>query len=313
MPHYGLEGIFELDDEEDDFNLTRRMRNPYMMNLYGGSDFDPGVDPNDPATAAYISRAKEPPPSQNIYREYLAGRPEEEQFKSNIWQKIGGALLGLGGQAKAARSLVHPGYERAFADWQTEGKYVPQLARSADIGRQRELEAERFGIVGQAKRRQFEETKRKTSEIERTRAEAAKARALKEASTKERAESRESRAEAAAVRAETREARAEEREERGIEKEVKGEKRASYKEKKKDLEKELGKLEDQVSIEIENNPKYKELFVVNRNGEKIPAPGNEEFLQRVRESMVAERRKKLESRFYSEAAGAGLIHKLGEE
>jgi len=274
MP-YDFSSLFGNEDDEEDPNLTRRMRNPYMMNLYDGGE--EAIDSTDPATISYMARAKEPLPSQAIYREYLSKRPQTEDYKSSILQKIGAGLLGAFGQGEAAKKLVHPGYEKAYGDWQTEGKYVPQIARGADVGRQRELEAERFGIIGTAKKRQFEETQRTNTASEEARKAKAEANAKTKAASEARAESREERATAAGERAskslslsESREARAEREAKGRSERELKAEQIKETERRTKSLEKEEQDIPTQVKREITSDPRYKHLFTRNEEGKIVP-------------------------------------------
>jgi len=284
MP-FDFSSLFGSDDEEEDPNLTRRMRNPYMMNLYGGSDSDTtpdvGIDPADEATAHYMSRAKESLPSEGIFRDYLSRRPEEDSTENQPkwWERLIGGLSTLGGpqSAAAGKGLINRHFNKAYADWQTEGKYITPSARSADEGRRRELEAERFGIIGASKKRSFEETQkvhRTTEEARKTKAEAdAKTKAASEA----RAESREERATTASERAskslslsESREARAEEEAKRRGERELRGEQTKLTERRDKSLKTEEKDIPTQVKREITSDARYRKYFERNEKGQIVP-------------------------------------------
>lgn len=307
------------DDPDDEYNLTRRTGNPYMMNLYGGGGMDTGIDPEDPEVMSYLQKSREPMPSSEIYRDYLSSRPQREDYKSNIWQKIGAGALGLFGRGDLGSDLLNRGYNRAYEDWETQGKLVPHIARGADVGRTKELEAERFGITGKARKRTFEETQRKNKTAEEARAKKVEADEAAKLERERRADAREERAIASGERAsrslslsEQREARAEEEVGKRDIREGKRERRVSYGEKEKNLDKAIKDLEDTVTEDLENDPKYSSMFTINRKGEKVPAEGNEAFLYNLRKSEIEKRKKKLQDQFYSEAETQGLIHKLGE-
>jgi len=308
---YNFQSLFGGGDDEEDPNLTRGMRNPYMMNLYSG-DPDVGIDVGDPATAQYMARAKEPLPSAGMYEQFLQQRPQHEDYKSNVWQKIGAALLGLGGQGEAGRNLLNKDYNRAYENWETEAKFLPTRARAADVGRGKELEAERFGIIGQAKKRQFEEGKRKATAAEDLRAKKEAAAAEKAAKTEAVTSAREERATAASERASRSLELAEGREARAGEKEVKGARTKAFGAKEKELKGELATLEDKVTTEIENDSRYRNLFTTDKRGNKVPQAGSEDFLRNVRAAELHKRRKQLLERSEEEAVRSGLIHKLGE-
>jgi len=311
-------GLFDFSDgsEEDDPNLLRRRTSP----MYDVSP-DVGIDPNDPATAHYMARAREPLPSQGMYEHFLASKPDERDpdFKSNVGQKVLAGLFSAFGQKGAAEKLIHPGYKDAFEDWTTEAKFLPSRARAADVGRQRELESEKFGIIGQAKKRQAVETERthKAAETQRAaNAEAAKLKADKAdaltAQREARAEAREQRAERQLQLSEERLKNTEEGTTRRIEEGETKNRRSTYAGKKKELEASLADAEDEIKDEISNDPRYKESFVVTKKG-VVPKPEQKAFLYNLVQQRLAERRKKLNDRFFAESEAQGLTQPLDSE
>jgi hypothetical protein len=273
-------GMFDFADDGEDDELSLRRRTSPMYDTAP----DVGIDPNDPATAHYMARAREPLPSQGMYEHFLASKPDERdpEFKSSLLQKIGAGLFGAFGQKGAAERLIHPGYKDAFEDWQTEAKFLPSRARSADVGRQRELESEKFGIIGQAKKRQFEETQRthKATEADRSekaRIAAEKAAAKEEADRKqeERRTKTDERLAAAAELANSREARAQRAEEDRLRREKLQEHEKLVTNRTKDLKAEEEDIPTQVRREITSDPRYRHLFTRDDKGKIVPTEEGE--------------------------------------
>jgi hypothetical protein len=298
-------GIFGSDDEEDP-NMTRRSTNPFLRNLgpnmynlgqdvtegyhniFGGANehvtepgaYDPNTGMNEQERNRYMELSKEAAPSEGMYREYLGRRPDitSPEYKPKWWESLIGGLATMGGEGarRAGMALIGRRYNKAYGDWQTEGKILPNIARAADTAKGREIAAEKFGLTSKA-------AERRQSEIERKNLAAEKARQLKEeasakkeeareALTRERearAEAREARAEEASRRAEGREARLEaegkEREGRAERKE-KGEFEAK---RTKALHTEEENIEEEVKEEIANDPAFKDYFATDKKGSII--------------------------------------------
>src|SRR4030095_12185885 len=135
-----------------------------------------------------------------MYREYLGRRPDitSPEYKPKWWESLIGGLATMGGEGarRAGMALIGRRYNKAYGDWQTEGKILPNIARAADTAKGREIAAEKFGLTSKA-------AERRQSEIERKNLAAEKARAEKERVAEERRQAQEELTRARESRAET--------------------------------------------------------------------------------------------------------------
>jgi len=327
-------------EEEDPYASSRKLKNPYSAWAEGDIGQEAGdllppstrnmleyeetppLEEEDPAAKMYMENASQPMPSEGLLKDYLNRRPDESgENKPKWYERLVAGLSMLGGResARAGQDYLHRRYNRAYDSWATEGKLVPQMARSADAARSKELEAERFNIIGTAKKRQFDEAKRKTSAIETGKEEAAKAKEAKDLGAEARRVKTDERLEAGALRAEGNANRAERREQRMEERDIKKEakevdtsRHSSYERRKRDFESSIDNIE--VDVVEEFQQKYPTYFVPDPKGkELIP---NEQGLAagivQMKDAEVKKRKRKAEDDFDNSLVEAGITHKLGE-
>jgi len=323
------------DEEEDPYASSRKLKNPYSIlgeneenslppstrNMLEYEETPP-LEEEDPAAKMYMENASQPMPSEGMLKDYLSRRPDESgENKPKWYERLVAGLSTLGGResARAGQDYLHRRYNRSYDSWATEGKLVPQMARSADAARSKELEAERFNIIGTAKKRQFDEAKRKTSAIETGKEKTAQAKEAKDVEsearrvkTDERLEAGSLRAEGNANRAERREQRMEERDIKKDAKEVDTTRHSSYERRKKDFESSIDNIDVDVVEEFQD--KYPTYFAPDpKSGELIP---NEQGLAagivQMKDAEVKKRKRKAEDDFQSSLESAGIMHKLGE-
>lgn len=251
----------------------------------------------DAEMAAYLRKATEAPPSERIYEEYISRKPHEEQYrKGGFWRSLGGALAGLGGRQDIAHMITHPGMERAYSDWETEGKYVGRRASAADAARNRSLMMEKFGIEQEdKKRKEAIQSQRDTQlaihqqEVDKRNEEREARIAQREADAADYRARTERRAEDTARRAEAREGRAERREIEAGETARRKELEGTYKGRTTAFEEEEKNVEKRVTEEFLADPNNEE-HIDRKTGRLSP-----EAKQAIA-AEVTKRRRKMETR-----------------
>ncbi len=308
MP-FDYSSLLNEDDSEDDSIGGGILPRRQYQGMYGGSDEIPPLDQNDPAAKMYLAHASSPMPSEGLLKDYLARRPDErsQKYQGNFGQKLLSGVFNLLGQKGASERLMHPGFQDAYSDWQTEGKLIPQMARSADLTKQKELEAEKFNIIGTAKGKQQAETIRKNKATETSRAEVASAKAAKDKELSDAKAKAEARAEGTATRSEKYLSLAEQREARA-EAEAKAKKEDPTNKKLKETliternqaayKNESADLEDTVKNEISSNPHWSKYFTIDKDGNTtLTDEGKASGMDALAKYMIGKRKKALKQKY----------------
>lgn len=165
---------FDLEPEDPNsrfLNLFNRFEDQYP-------DIGQYIKPDDPELLEYQRLAGMPSGSDELISSYVEGRPTREDYSPSTGRRIAAFLLGTlsGRGAEGAREIVEQPYSQALEDWKLEGTGLTSRARMADVERNRQLQALKFGLTTKAsqgrarsvdERSRLQEARRIAGEVEK--------------------------------------------------------------------------------------------------------------------------------------------------
>jgi len=161
------------DESEADslFGNDDYFRNLFMSRMFDNSGDSRGninnidrFDPNSPEAKSYLDLARRKPPSEDMYSQYLASRPDKDKFEPSFGRRVVSGLLGAGAGIlghpelgiKLAEKRNEEPYKEAIDEWRAKGIGLSTRAHLADTAQNRELNVSK-GILSNVERQRRED------------------------------------------------------------------------------------------------------------------------------------------------------------